>query len=185
MKIHELQLEGTKDRKRVGRGIGSGYGKTAGRGTKGQNARTGGGVRPGFEGGQNPLAKRLPKKRGFVPLARVEYQVVNLEGLEQLKAGSTADPAALAAAGLVKKADTRIKLLARGELTKKLTVKVHGASAAAKAAVEKAGGTLELLKLPKAPSKKATRPVAAPEAKAAAAKTPKSSNPDTTEVTQA
>jgi large subunit ribosomal protein L15 len=171
MKIHELELSSPKDRKRVGRGIGSGYGKTAGRGTKGQNARTGGGVRPGFEGGQNPLAKRLPKKRGFRPLARVVYQVVNLDGLDRLKAGSTADPAALAAAGLIKKADQRVKLLARGTLTKKLTVKVHGASATAKTAVEQAGGTLEIIELPKAPSKKATRP-AATTSKVAAAKKP-------------
>jgi large subunit ribosomal protein L15 len=145
MKIHELKLESAKDKKRVGRGIGSGYGKTAGRGTKGQNARTGGGVRPGFEGGQNPLAKRLPKKRGFAAVNRTEYQVVNLGSLERFKAGITLDAAALAAAGLVKKADQRIKLLAQGELTKKLTVKVHAASAAAKAAVEKAGGTVEIV----------------------------------------
>jgi large subunit ribosomal protein L15 len=158
MKIHELQLDSIKDRKRVGRGIGSGYGKTAGRGTKGQNSRTGGGVRPGFEGGQNPLAKRLPKKRGFTPLARVEFQVVNLDSLERLKAGSTADVTALVEAGLVKSATLKVKLLARGELTKKLTVKVNAASAAAIAAVEKAGGTLELVEMAKIPSKKATRP---------------------------
>jgi large subunit ribosomal protein L15 len=181
MKIHELEITSAKDRKRVGRGIGSGYGKTAGRGTKGQNSRTGGGVRPGFEGGQNPLAKRLPKKRGFTPLARVEYQVVNLDGLERLKAGSTADPAALVAAGLVKKADGRVKLLARGELTKKLTVKLHGASATAKTAVEKAGGTLEIIKLVKGPSKKATRPAATTKAAATKATTTKSAT--ATEVT--
>jgi large subunit ribosomal protein L15 len=157
MKIHELKIESGKDKKRVGRGIGSGYGKTAGRGTKGQNARTGGGVRPGFEGGQNPLAKRLPKKRGFAALSHIDYQVVNLDGLEQLRDGSTADPAALAKAGLVKKADDRIKLLGRGKLTKKLTLKVHSASASAKAAVEKAGGTLEIIEMAKTP-KKATRP---------------------------
>src|SRR3954447_20523366 len=98
MKIHELKIEGTKDRKRVGRGIGSGYGKTAGRGTKGQNARTGGGVRPGFEGGQNPLAKRLPKIRGFKPLNQTVFQVVNLGELSGFKAGSTVDTAALKAA---------------------------------------------------------------------------------------
>ncbi len=159
MKIHELQLESGKDKKRVGRGIGSGYGKTAGRGTKGQNARTGGGVRPGFEGGQNPLAKRLPKKRGFVPIARVEYQVVNVGALERLEAGSVVDTAALVAAGLVKKADLRVKLLATGKVTKKFTVKVNGASAAAKAAIEAAGGTVEIVELPKSP-KKATRPQA-------------------------
>ena len=159
MKIHELQLQTTTDRKRVGRGIGSGYGKTAGRGTKGQNSRTGGGVRLGFEGGQNPLAKRLPKKRGFVPLSQVTYQVVNLSGLDTLKDGATVDAVALAAAGLVKKANDRVKLLASGKLTKKLTIKVHGASKAAKAAVEAAGGTLEIVALPKSP-KKATRPTA-------------------------
>jgi large subunit ribosomal protein L15 len=158
MKIHELQLESTKTRKRVGRGIGSGRGKTAGRGTKGQNARTGGGVRPGFEGGQNPLAKRLPKKRGFASLSRVEYQVVNLSALERFKDGTTVDAAALASAGLVKKADGRVKLLATGKLTKKLTVKVTAASSAAKSAVESAGGKLELAELAKTPSKKATRP---------------------------
>lgn len=158
MKIHELQLESSKDKKRVGRGIGSGYGKTAGRGTKGQNSRTGGGVRPGFEGGQNPLAKRLPKKRGFVPIARVEYQVVNLDGLERLKDGSTVDASVLAGAGLIKKADHLVKLLASGAITKKLTVKVNGASAAAVAAVTKAGGSVEIVALAKVHSKKATRP---------------------------
>lgn len=158
MKIHELNLSSTPDKKRVGRGIGSGYGKTAGRGTKGQNARTGGGVRPGFEGGQNPLAKRLPKKRGFVPLSQVTYQVVNLGQLDRLKDGTTVDASVLAGAGLIKHADRRVKLLARGELSKKLTVKVQAASAAAKAAVEKAGGALEITELAKTPSKKATRP---------------------------
>lgn len=157
MKIHELNLESGKDKKRVGRGIGSGYGKTAGRGTKGQNARTGGGVRPGFEGGQNPLAKRLPKKRGFAALNHTQYQVFNLSGLDQFKDGSTVDAAALAAAGLVKKADDRIKLLSKGEVTKKLTVQVTAVSAAAKKAVEAAGGTVELVKFTTA-AKKATRP---------------------------
>src|SRR6185369_3435443 len=158
MKIHELKLESAKDKKRVGRGIGSGYGKTAGRGTKGQNARTGGGVRPGFEGGQNPLAKRLPKKRGFSAINPTVYQVVNVSALERFKAGAVVDAAALAAAGLVKKADQRIKLLSRGELTKKFTIKVTAASAAAVKAVEAAGGTVEVVKFVAAPSKKATRP---------------------------
>ncbi len=160
MKIHELQLTGAKDRKRVGRGIGSGYGKTAGRGTKGQNARTGGGVRIGFSGGQNPLAKLLPKKRGFRSLNPVTYQAVNLGDLANFKAGSVIDNEALAKAGLVKKANERVKLLARGELSVKLTIKVQAASATAKAAVEKAGGSIELTELPKVPSKKATRPQA-------------------------
>ena len=160
MKIHELKLEAAQDKKRVGRGIGSGTGKTAGRGTKGQNARTGGGVRPGFEGGQNPLAKRLPKKRGFTALNHTQYQVFNLSRLDQFKAGATVDAAALAAAGLVKKSDDRIKLLSKGEVTKKLTIQVTAASAAAIKAVEAAGGTVEIVKYVSAP-KKATRP--APE----------------------
>ncbi len=142
MKIHELQLTSAKDRKRVGRGIGSGYGKTAGRGTKGQNARTGGGVRPGFEGGQNPLSKRLPKKRGFASLARVEYQVVNLTGLEGLK-GPTVDNASLAAAGLVRHADRPVKILGQGSLSKKLTVTAQAASATAIAAIAAAGGSFK------------------------------------------
>ena len=160
MKIHELNLEGAKDRKRVGRGIGSGYGKTAGRGTKGQNARTGGGVRPGFEGGQNPLAKRLPKKRGFTALSHKEYQPVNVGSLDQLPAGSLVDAKAMMDAGLVKKSDGLIKLLASGTLSKKLTVKVNAASAAAIKAIEAAGGTVEVASRPRVASKKATRPKA-------------------------
>lgn len=161
MKIHELNLESAKDKKRIGRGIGSGYGKTAGRGTKGQKARTGGNVRVGFEGGQNPLAKRLPKKRGFTALNHTQYQVINLGDLEQFKAGTVLDAAALKAAGLVKKSDDRIKLLSSGELTKQLTVHVTAASAAAKTAVEAAGGTIEIVKFIAQP-KKATRPAASP-----------------------
>ena len=149
MKIHELQLDAAKDRKRVGRGIGSGYGKTAGRGTKGQNARTGGGVRPGFEGGQNPLSKRLPKKRGFAPLNRVEYQVVNLAGLEGLKAGVTVDNVVLVNAGLVHYVDRPVKVLGQGTLTKKLTINVQAVSATAKAAIEAAGGKIMIVKLVK------------------------------------
>ncbi len=163
MKIHELEVASHKDRKRVGRGIGSGYGKTAGRGTKGQNSRTGGGVRIGFAGGQNPLAKLLPKKRGFKPMNQTIHQVVNLSTLESLKAGSKVDNAVLAKAGFVKYADRSVKLLAHGQFTKSLTITVQAASAAAIAAVEKAGGKIELAELPRVPSKKATRPK--PEAK--------------------
>jgi large subunit ribosomal protein L15 len=158
MKIHELKLDSAKDKKRVGRGIGSGYGKTAGRGTKGQNARTGGGVRIGFEGGQNPLAKRLPKKRGFAAINPTEYQVVNLSSLSRFKDGAVVDAEILAAMGLVKKANDRIKLLSSGEIKTKLTIKVTAASKTAKAAVEAAGGTVEIVKFDKGPSKKATRP---------------------------
>jgi large subunit ribosomal protein L15 len=151
MKIHELQLSSAKERKRVGRGIGSGYGKTAGRGTKGQNARTGGGVRPGFEGGQNPLAKRLPKKRGFVALSHVEFQVVNLSGLEGLKKTTgVIDNTVLAAAGLVRHADRPVKILAQGGLTKKLAIATQAASATAIAAIDAAGGSFKATPLTKA-----------------------------------
>jgi large subunit ribosomal protein L15 len=159
MKIHELTLTSNPDRKRLGRGIGSGTGKTAGRGTKGQNARTGGGVRPGFAGGQNPLSKLLPKKRGFKALSPTNYAPVNVGQLAGFKAGATVSNAELAAVGLVKYADRDIKLLALGKIEHKLTVRVQAASAAAKAAVEAAGGSVEITPLPKAHSKKATRPV--------------------------
>ncbi len=156
MKIHELQLASSKERKRVGRGISAGGGKTAGRGTKGQKARAGGGVRPGFEGGQNPLAKRLPKKRGFRSLSPTQYQVVNLGELAKLKS-ATVDGASLAKAGLVKHSDAAIKLLGDGKLEQKLTIKVHAVSATARAAVEAAGGGIVIVELASQP-KKATRP---------------------------
>jgi large subunit ribosomal protein L15 len=149
MKIHELDLTTSKDRKRVGRGIGSGYGKTAGRGTKGQNARSGGGVRPGFEGGQNPLAKRLPKKRGFAPLSRIEFQVVNLTSIEGLKVTGVIDNATLAAAGLVRHADRPVKILGQGSLTKKVTIVTQAASKTAIAAIDTAGGSFKATPLVK------------------------------------
>ena len=160
MKIHELNTTSATDRKRVGRGIGSGTGKTSGRGTKGQNARTGGGVRPGFAGGQNPLAKLLPKKRGFKALSPTVYAVVNLVQLERFKDGDVITPEALIKLGLVKKVNTQVKLLGQGEVKAKLTIKLQAVSAAAQAAIEAAGGTVEITKLPRVPSKKATRPVA-------------------------
>ena len=149
MKIHELNLTSAKDRKRVGRGIGSGYGKTAGRGTKGQNARSGGGVRPGFEGGQNPLSKRLPKKRGFAPLSRVEFQVVNLAGLETLDKATTVSNATLAAAGLIKYINRPVKILGNGTLTRKLVITSQAASASAITAIEAAGGSFTAEKIVK------------------------------------
>jgi large subunit ribosomal protein L15 len=158
MKVHELQLKAAPDRKRVGRGISAGGGKTAGRGTKGQNSRTGGGVRPGFEGGQNPLAKRLPKKRGFAPLSRTIYQPVNLSSLEALKDGAKLDILALQAAGLVKSATQPVKILGSGELTKKVNLTVQAISKTAQAAVLKAGGSVTIEDLPKAKSNNATRP---------------------------
>lgn len=133
-------------KKRVGRGQGSGLGKTAGRGGKGQKARSGNMRFEGFEGGQSPLQRRLPKF-GFNSPNRVEYAVVNLADLERFDAGTTVDEAALREVGLVRGNWDGVKLLGRGALTKKVTVRVHHASAAARAAVEQAGGTFEQVPL--------------------------------------
>jgi large subunit ribosomal protein L15 len=133
-------------KKRVGRGQGSGLGKTAGRGGKGQKARSGNMHFEGFEGGQSPLQRRLPKF-GFNSPNRVEYAVVNLSSLEKFGAGAVVDEAALRAQGLVKGRWAGIKILAQGSLEKKLTVKAHKFSAAAKEAIEKAGGAIEELPL--------------------------------------
>lgn len=129
-------------KKRLGRGIGSGTGKTAGKGTKGQNARSGGGVRPGFEGGQLPLFQRLPK-RGFKNPSRVEYAVVNVDKLNIFDDGATVDIDAIVAAKLVKDLKDGIKVLGNGELTKKLTVKANKFSESAKKAIEAKGGKVE------------------------------------------
>ncbi len=141
MKYNELNIASYKSSKRVGRGIAAGGGKTAGRGTKGQNSRTGGGVRPGFEGGQTPLAQRIPKLRGFTT-HRVKMETVYTSQLDKL-AGKTIDNAALAAAGLASTPYTRVKLVVNGDITKKVTVKLQAASASAIAAVTKAGGSFE------------------------------------------
>lgn len=145
MKYHELKVEGRKNRKRVGRGISAGQGKTAGRGTKGQNSRSGGGVRPGFEGGQNPLAKRIPKKRGFKSLTPQKFQVVSIEKLNRFKAGETVGSEQLLAAGLIKKLNEPVKLLANGSLKIKLNLRVDAASRPAREAVLQAGGKLDLI----------------------------------------
>jgi large subunit ribosomal protein L15 len=137
-----------RTRKRLGRGIGSGLGKTAGRGHKGQRARKSGNVRPGFEGGQMKLYMRLPK-RGFTNVFRTDYNVVNLDNLAVFKDGATVDAAALEAAGLLRYSGRPVKLLGRGELGKKLNLVVARASATAKEAVEKAGGTLKLIEQPR------------------------------------
>lgn len=146
MKLHELKpAEGSrKERNRVGRGIGSGNGKTAGKGHKGQNARSGGGVRPGFEGGQNPLFRRLPK-RGFTNINRKEYAIVNLDTLNRFEDGAEVTPALLLETGLVSNEKAGIKILGNGTLGKKLTVKAHKFSASAKEAIENAGGTTEVI----------------------------------------
>ena len=146
MKLHELKpAEGSrKERNRVGRGIGSGNGKTAGKGHKGQNARSGGGVRPGFEGGQNPLFRRLPK-RGFTNINRKEYALVNLDALNRFEDGAEVTPALLLETGVVSNEKSGIKVLGNGTLNVKLTVKAHKFSASAKEAIENAGGTTEVI----------------------------------------
>ena len=146
MKLHELQpVEGSrKERNRVGRGIGSGNGKTSGRGQKGQKARSGGGVRPGFEGGQNPLFRRIPK-RGFNNVNRKEYAVVNLTDLNKFEDGTVVSPDLLVETKVIKKELSGVKVLANGKLEKKLTVQAHKFSSSAKDAIEAAGGVCEVL----------------------------------------
>ena len=146
MQIHDLKPnEGArKDEKRVGRGHGSGHGGKSGRGSNGMLSRAGGGKGPGFEGGQTPLAMRLPKLPGFRNFNKVEYVPVNVARLEaKFSAGDTVDNAALVSAGIIKHADALVKVLGDGEITKSLTVKVDKVSASAKAKIEAAGGTVE------------------------------------------
>ena len=148
MELKDLKpAEGSRhSRKRVGRGNGSGYGKTAGRGLNGQKSRAGGGKRPGFEGGQTPLAMRLPKLPGFRNINRVEYAPVNVSRLdEKFEAGAVVDHEALVAAGIIKKTSTLVKVLGDGEITKPLTIKVDKVSASAAAKIEAAGGKVEEL----------------------------------------
>ncbi|MFT8319538.1 MAG: 50S ribosomal protein L15 [Bacillus sp. (in: firmicutes)] len=146
MKLHELKpAEGARqERKRKGRGIASGNGKTAGKGHKGQNARSGGGVRPGFEGGQTPLFRRLPK-RGFTNINRKEYAIVNLDVLNKFEDGAEISPELLIETGIVSNEKAGIKILAKGKVEKKLTVKAHKFSSAAKEAIEAAGGQTEVI----------------------------------------
>ena len=146
MKLHELSpAAGSKTAsKRIGRGHGSGWGKTAGKGHKGQKARSGGGVRPGFEGGQTSLARRIPK-RGFNNIFATEYTVINVSDLERFVDGTVVDTELLKAAGLVTKELDGVKVLGNGELTKSLTVKAAAFSASAKEKIEKAGGKAEVM----------------------------------------
>lgn len=146
MKLHELKYnEGARrERKRIGRGTSSGTGKTSGKGQKGQKARSGGGKKPGFEGGQTPLFMRLPK-RGFTNVNRIEYAIVNVEDLNRFEAGSVVDAAALKACGLVKKELDGIKVLGKGTLEVALTVKASKFSKSAVEAIEAAGGKTEVI----------------------------------------
>ncbi|SFF33630.1 large subunit ribosomal protein L15 [Paenibacillus catalpae] len=146
MKLHELAPApgSTQVGKRKGRGIGSGNGKTAGRGHKGQNARSGGGVRPGFEGGQNPLYRRLPK-RGFNNRFRTEYAIVNIEELNNFAAGTEVTPEVLIEQGIIKNPLAGIKILGNGEIKVQLTVKANKFSQSAVEKIQAAGGKTEVI----------------------------------------
>jgi large subunit ribosomal protein L15 len=132
-------------RTRVGRGIGSGKGKTSGRGHKGQNARAGGGVRPGFEGGQLPIQKRMPYLRGFTNIYATPWEVVNLDTIAELGLEGPVTPEALVAAGVVRGNEFPVKILGRGEIAGKLEIHAHAVSGAAKEQIEKAGGSVIIL----------------------------------------
>ncbi len=151
MELHDLRpAPGSKrKRKRVGRGTGSGNGKTAGRGMKGQNARSGGGKGPYFEGGQLPLVRRLPFRRGFTNIFRIEYKPVNVGRLEEKFGGSSQEitPEGLVEAGIIKQSDKAVAILGDGELKTALTVKAHRFSKSAQEKIEAAGGTVEVLPL--------------------------------------
>ena len=144
MKLHELApAPGSKQtRNRVGRGLGSGNGKTAGRGMKGQNSRSGGGVRTGFEGGQMPIYRRLPK-RGFKNIFAKTFAEVNVETLNRFDDGATVDPVALVEAGILKNVQDGIRILGNGDLTKKLTVRANGFTKTAESKITAAGGNVE------------------------------------------
>ncbi len=146
MKVHHLSpLEGArKKRKRVGRGPGSGHGKTSCRGHKGQKSRSGGSVRPGFEGGQMPLQRRLPK-RGFTNIFKKHYVLINVRDLEGFAPNADLDTEALRKAGLVKKVKDGVKLLGEGEISHPVTIKVHKVSKLAKEKIEAAGGKVEII----------------------------------------
>jgi large subunit ribosomal protein L15 len=147
MKLHDLKPNkgSKKDRKRVGRGYGSGYGKTAGRGTKGQNSRAGGGVPLWHQGGDTPYYRRMPKKPGFTNINRVEFQEVNLEFLSQFRKGSEVTPEILREAELINTLSLPVVILGRGELKKPLKIKAHRFSRKAVEKIEKAGGTVEVI----------------------------------------
>ncbi|MDX1664268.1 MAG: 50S ribosomal protein L15 [Candidatus Promineifilaceae bacterium] len=149
MKLNDLRPDrgSRKERKRVGRGTGSGRGKTAGRGTKGQNARSGGGVAPYFEGGQLPLARRLPYKRGFHNRNKIIYQPVNVRDLAAFEEGTEVDPVVLTIVGVLKAPTEPIVVLGDGEIEVALTVRAHRFSKSAREKIERAGGKVEILPL--------------------------------------
>jgi len=146
MKLNELSpADGSKkSRQRVGRGVGSGWGKTAGRGSKGQGARSGGGVRPGYEGGQMPIHRRLPK-RGFTNIFKKNFAIVNIRDLARFDSGSTVDEVELVKCGLIKGTYDGIKLLGQGEIDYPLQIKVNAVSESARKKISSAGGTVEVV----------------------------------------
>ncbi len=149
MKLHDLKPApgSNKRKKRVGRGMASGKGKTSGRGTKGQKARSGGGKGPYFEGGQLPLVRRLPFRRGFTNIHRIEYKPVNVGRLQERfgESGQEVTPEVLVSAGIIKRSDKAVAVLGDGDITVALTVKAHRFSKTAKSKIEAAGGTVEIL----------------------------------------
>jgi large subunit ribosomal protein L15 len=146
VRLNEIKSpQSNKKRKRVGRGDGSGHGTTSGRGTKGQLARSGGKTRPGFEGGQMPLQRRVPHLRGFKNNRKIIFNVINLGMLEDFKEGSTVDYNVLLEKGLIMKKGNPLKILGNGELKKKLTIKANGFSKTAREKIEKAGGKAEVV----------------------------------------
>jgi len=149
IRLHNLKPApgSRKSRKRIGRGHSAGGGKTSGRGQKGQKSRSGSHRRAGFEGGQMPLVRRIPKLPGFTPRKRVVYEVVNVSELERFAGTEAVDPAALASAGLIRKERDRVKILGDGELTASLNVKAHAFTRSAIGKIEAAGGTAEVIEL--------------------------------------
>lgn len=146
MKLHEIKIPvgAQKKPKRIGRGEGSGYGKTSGKGAKGQNARSGGGKGGGFEGGQMPLKRRLPKRGFYNPFSK-NFALVNVKDLERFSNNSVVDPAMMIKEGLIKKLLDGVKVLGKGEITKPLTIRAHRISGHAKEKIERAGGKVEVL----------------------------------------
>jgi large subunit ribosomal protein L15 len=147
MKLHDLKPApgSTRPRKRVGRGHGSGHVKTAGRGTKGQNSRSGGRVRPGFEGGQNPIYRRMPYKRGFKNPFRTEYEIINVQDIDKFGLTGPITPEALFERGVIDNASALVKILGDGEIAGAFTIRAHKFSASAKAKIEAAGGVAEVI----------------------------------------
>lgn len=173
MKLGDIKAPAgiNKDRKRVGRGHGSGHGKTAGRGTKGQKARTGGNIPPRFQGGQTPLQQQLPYKRGFTNIWSTRFNLLNLEQLADVEAGTTLDPTSLLQMGLLRDPGKPLKILGDGDLKSAFHISAHKVSAGARQKIEAAGGSITLIPMPDEPRRSKGRteaPVRAMKARQAA-----------------